>query len=261
MWPSTSWPLSSLTRNIVLGRASVISPSISIFSSLAMRRGAYRTPATAHLTAQGARPPQSLLAGAHLARVLGGLELGEQLAELGPLGDPERRGELVAAQERLGRALAAPVERRGEHLAGQPQVGLDRLLGGEGPAAAGREAIGDGEQGHVGGHGLRRPQVLVHAPGWQRRLVDHEAEPQVLAGERLQVPAEAAAGSQAGADPPDDLRPGAVVADEGDVAVALAPRRRLADVVEERAEAQRRAAAHLVGQRLGEQLGDLGGAL
>jgi len=27
-----------LTRNIVLGRASVISPSISIFSSLAMRR-------------------------------------------------------------------------------------------------------------------------------------------------------------------------------------------------------------------------------
>src|SRR5918999_566819 len=33
MWPSTSWPLSSFTRNIVLGRASVTSPSISIFSS------------------------------------------------------------------------------------------------------------------------------------------------------------------------------------------------------------------------------------
>src|SRR5829696_2302788 len=43
MWPSTSWPLSSLTRNMVFGRASVISPSISIFSSLAMRRGAYLT--------------------------------------------------------------------------------------------------------------------------------------------------------------------------------------------------------------------------
>src|SRR5579884_3489620 len=30
----TSWPPSSLTRNIVLGRASVTSPSTSIFSSL-----------------------------------------------------------------------------------------------------------------------------------------------------------------------------------------------------------------------------------
>src|SRR4249920_1082041 len=39
MWPRTSWSLSSLTRNIVLGRASVISPSISIFSSFAMRPG------------------------------------------------------------------------------------------------------------------------------------------------------------------------------------------------------------------------------
>src|SRR3954467_4066484 len=34
MWPSTSCSLSSLTLNIVLGRASMISPSISIFSSL-----------------------------------------------------------------------------------------------------------------------------------------------------------------------------------------------------------------------------------
>src|SRR5947208_12621466 len=34
MCPSTSWPLSSFTRNIVFGRASVTSPSISIFSSL-----------------------------------------------------------------------------------------------------------------------------------------------------------------------------------------------------------------------------------
>src|ERR1044072_9229546 len=43
MCPSTSCPLSSLTRNIVFGRASVISPSISIFSSLAMRLAAYLT--------------------------------------------------------------------------------------------------------------------------------------------------------------------------------------------------------------------------
>src|SRR3954451_24799636 len=34
MCPSTSCPLSSFTRNIVFGRASVTSPSISIFSSL-----------------------------------------------------------------------------------------------------------------------------------------------------------------------------------------------------------------------------------
>src|SRR6185437_3241572 len=106
MWPRTSWPLSSLTRNIVLGRASVISPSISIFSSLAMRRGAYRTLETAS-AAHGARPLQRLLAGSDLARVLGGLELGEQLAQLRPLGDAELGGQLVAAQERLGRALAS----------------------------------------------------------------------------------------------------------------------------------------------------------
>src|SRR3954451_11246847 len=39
MWPSTSWSLSSLTLNIVFGRASSISPSISIFSSLPMEPG------------------------------------------------------------------------------------------------------------------------------------------------------------------------------------------------------------------------------
>src|SRR3954454_22406567 len=33
MCPSTSWSLSSFTRNIVFGRASMTSPSISIFSS------------------------------------------------------------------------------------------------------------------------------------------------------------------------------------------------------------------------------------
>src|SRR4051794_33587235 len=39
MWPRTMCSLSSLTRNIVLGRASTISPSISIFSSFPMRPG------------------------------------------------------------------------------------------------------------------------------------------------------------------------------------------------------------------------------
>src|SRR3954471_14791663 len=33
-WPSTSWPLSSCTRNMAFGRASTTSPSNSTFSSL-----------------------------------------------------------------------------------------------------------------------------------------------------------------------------------------------------------------------------------
>ena len=59
----------------------------------------------------------------------------------------------------------------------------------------------------------------------------------------------------------DDLGPGRVVADEGDAAAGLPPRRRLAEVVEQRAEAQRLAAGQLVGERLGEQLPRLLGPL
>ena len=98
---------------------------------------------------------------------------------------------------------------------------LDRLLGGEGPAAAGREPVGDGQQGDVGGDRLGRPQVLVDAARRQRRLVDEEAEAQVVQGQRLQV-AGSARGSPAAARrcPPTISAPVAVVADEGDVAVA-----------------------------------------
>src|SRR5205085_8434163 len=46
--------------------------------------------------------------------------------------------------------------------------------------------------------------------------------------------------------------------DEGDVAAALPLRLRLADVVQQRAEAQRLAAGQLIGQRLVEELGRLG---
>ena len=59
----------------------------------------------------------------------------------------------------------------------------------------------------------------------------------------------------------DHLGALAVVADEGDVAAALAPRLRLGDVVQDRAEAQRGAAGQLVGERLFEQRPGLGGAL
>src|SRR5680860_269477 len=209
MWPRTSWSLSSLTRNIVLGRASVISPSISIFSSLPMRRGAYLTLGS---SAQPAGALDRLLARAHLARVLVSLELGDLLAELGTGRDPQLGRQLIAAQERLGRALAAPLERRREHLPGQAEVALDRLLGGERPAAAGREPVGDGEQSDVGGHRLGRPQVLVDPARRQRRLVDEEAEPQMVQRQRLQVPGEPLTGAQAPADPAEDLGARAVVA-------------------------------------------------
>src|SRR6476620_11694590 len=42
MCPSTSWPLSSLTRNIVLGKASVTSPSTSMVSSFTKRLADHR---------------------------------------------------------------------------------------------------------------------------------------------------------------------------------------------------------------------------
>src|SRR3954469_6865603 len=117
MWPSTSWPLSSLTRNIVLGRASVISPSISIFSSLAMRRAAY-------LTAQVFdRAP----AVSYFPCILGGLQLGKRRTQFGTGLDPQLGRQLVAAQQRLRRSLAAPVERGGDHLARQLKVGADHL--------------------------------------------------------------------------------------------------------------------------------------
>ena len=106
----------------------------------------------------------------------------------GALGDAELGGELVAAQQRLRRALAAPVERRGEHLRGPGSRWASIASSvANGPAAAGREAVGDGQQGDVGGDRLGRPQVLVDAARRQRRLVDEEAEPQVVQGQRLQV--------------------------------------------------------------------------
>src|SRR3954470_11763023 len=42
MWPSTTWPFSSFTLNIALGRVSTISPCIWIVSSLAMSPSAHR---------------------------------------------------------------------------------------------------------------------------------------------------------------------------------------------------------------------------
>jgi hypothetical protein len=83
--------------------------------------------------------------------------------------------------------------------------------------------------------------------------VDEEPEAQVVQRQVLEVTGQAATRPQALAQAPDDRDAVAIVADEGDEAVLLGAGGRLADVVHERAEAQRRAAAHLVGERLGEE--------
>src|SRR4051812_30950889 len=127
MWPRTSCSLSSLTRNIVLGRASVISPSISIFSSLAMRWGEY-------LTAQVLDGPGAV---GYLACILRRLQLGQRRAQLRPRLDPELGRELVPAQEGHRRTLAAPIQRRGDHLAGELEVSSDHLRAGDRTVAAG----------------------------------------------------------------------------------------------------------------------------
>src|SRR3954447_8153545 len=105
MWPSTSCPLSSLTRNIVLGRASVISPSISIFSSLAMRRGAYLT----------VQVFESTLTVSYFPFILPRPHLGQRRSRLGARLAPPPAPPLVSPQQRLRRPLAAPVEGGGDH--------------------------------------------------------------------------------------------------------------------------------------------------
>ena len=76
----------------------------------------------------------------HLARVLGGLELGQQIAQLGAGNDSELGRELVAAEERLRRPVTAPIERCRQHRPGEAEVRLDRLLRRERAATERRSA-------------------------------------------------------------------------------------------------------------------------
>src|SRR3982750_528638 len=117
---------------MVLGRASVISPSISIFSSLAMRAAAY-------LTAQVFERPYAV---SHFPCILRSLQLCDDGAQLGSRLDPQLGGDLVAAQQRRRRSLLAPVESGGDHLPGQGEVGGDHLRAGDRPGPAGRKAVG-----------------------------------------------------------------------------------------------------------------------
>src|SRR5215203_7433814 len=117
MWPRTSCSLSSLTRNIVLGRASVISPSISIFSSLAIRQAAY-------LTTQVLDCAPAIR---DFPCILRRLQLGEGRTHLGAGFDPQLGDDLVPAEEGRRRPLAPPLETRGDHLPRQLEARGDHL--------------------------------------------------------------------------------------------------------------------------------------
>jgi hypothetical protein len=92
--------------------------------------------------------------------------------------------------------------------------------------------------------------------------VDEEAQAQVMARERGDVGLEPLARPQAREDVAREAGTRAVVAEERRRAVvAAAERRRLGGVVQQRAEAQREAAVHLVGEWLVEQRRDRAGVL
>src|SRR3954447_4581623 len=132
MWPSTSWPLSSLTLNIVFGRASRISPSSSIFSSLDNGLCAPSGPEPAlellHVDRLGALVPVLLLVG-DLGVLLEGAEalrvdarvVNEQVAAA-----------TVGRDEAVALLVVEPLDRSGWHPrtflpAGPPGMGLRGL--------------------------------------------------------------------------------------------------------------------------------------
>ena len=179
-------------------------------------------------------------------------------ASFSPIAGPSRPSSAaISSPRRSGcrRAFAVPVEPRRDHLASQIEVRLDHLGAGDRARPAGRQAVGDGQERDVDRDRFGGAQVFVDAARRQRRVFDHEAEPQVLERQRLQVAGQLPRGAQPPHDLADRLRPDHVVAAEADEAVDFPPRRRLGDVVEEGAEAERGGAVHLVGERLGEEGG------
>ena len=106
------------------------------------------------------------------------------------------------------RAVAVPGERRGQHLARQLEVRLDHLRGRGRAGAAGREPVGDREQGDVGGDRLGQLQVVVEAPPRERPLAGHEPEVQVVQRQRLEVARERPARLQPRASLANDQRAG-----------------------------------------------------
>src|SRR5262245_19904997 len=165
-----------------------------------------------------------------------GLDLRQQATKLGARINAQLGGELVAANRRGWLAVASPREGLTNHLARQVEMGIDRLL----PRALplGREAIGDGEQGHVNRVRIGGAKVVVHVAPRQRPLVDEEAESQVVERQVGEVVGEPPARAQPTAELADDPSAGAIVADEQDPpALPLAPGLRLSHVMKERREA------------------------
>src|SRR5829696_4661782 len=201
-----------------------------------------------------------LLAARDVARIDGGLELADDPAELRSGLDSELGRELVTRYRRAGRPVATPVECGREHLAREVEVRLDHLRSRDRSLPTGGEAIGDGQQRHVRRDRVRVAQVLVFPTARERPFPDQEPESQVMERKVLQLARQPATRLQPLAQPAHDRGALAVVADERDVVAVHAPRCRLAEVVNDGTEAQRSSSRQLVGERLVQELRDLGSA-
>src|SRR4051812_43362862 len=120
MWPSTSCSLSSLTLNIVLGRASTISPSISIFSSLPTVRRQASAPGGA-LDRPDVHRLRALVPGLLLVLHLGVLWKGlEALAVDARVVHEEVTLTLVGGDEPEALLVVEPLDGPGRHIAHPP---------------------------------------------------------------------------------------------------------------------------------------------
>src|SRR4051794_33564263 len=196
-----------------------------------------------------------------LARVDGGLDLADDPPELRPGIDSQLGGELVPRQRRAWRTVTAPVEGGRKHLAGEIEMSLDHLCPGNWALSSRRKAIGDAQDRHVRPDRIGVAKVLVYPPGRQRALSDEKPQAQMVKRETLEVTRQPPARLQSLAQRAHDPRPLAVVADERDVVAVHLTRGRLAEVVNDGAEAQRASPSQLVGERLGQEIGDLRRAL
>ena len=171
-----------------------------------------------------------------------------------PARAPARRraAAAAAARRRASRAPRAISSRASSRCAAVACLGL---------AAPGGQPVGAGEQRHLHLHRLGALEVAVDLAAVERALVDEEAEHEVVAGQgaRRSAPGARSCAGAGRASRTISLAQ-AVVAHEGDAPVgADLARGGLADVVQQRAEAQRLAARELVGERLAEHARAAGG--
>src|SRR3954447_18534750 len=120
MWPRTSCPLSSFTLNIVLGRASETSPSISILSSLLKlplcARPSPRGLQLGHIYGLGTLVPGLLVVG-HLGVLLQRLEAAAVDARVM---DEKVSVALVGRYEPVALLVVEPLDRTGGHPSSFP---------------------------------------------------------------------------------------------------------------------------------------------